>query len=325
MTVLITGGAGVIGSWVVRRLVEQGVRPVTYDLRGETTLIKDIVDKLDMVAGDVLDLPRILHTVAEYGVQRIIHTAAMLTPEAQANPHMAVKVNVEGTVNVLEAARITGVRRVVFTSSKGVYGNITGDQAHPTYTPVTEDHPKTPGTVYDATKLAAEHLGLNYWRDYGVDFIALRFAMTYGPGKTFRHSKVIPCRIIENAMMGEAISVPQGGDQADDMVYVKDIAQAVVLACYVENPQHRIFNVGTGKGLTLVELGEEVRKVFPKASIQIGPGLDYLGTGGSYYSILDISRARRELGYVPKYDLNAAVMDYVENVKRLGIALPRGS
>jgi len=120
-SVLVTGGTGFIGSWVTRQLVDQGVRVVTYSRHPDTALIKDIADKVDCVAGDVLDLPRLIHTIKHYGVERIIHMSTLLIGPLEANPFMAYRVNVDGTMNILEAARLMDIKRVVFISSKAAY------------------------------------------------------------------------------------------------------------------------------------------------------------------------------------------------------------
>src|SRR3712207_5026416 len=131
--VLVTGGLGAIGSYVVRALVQGGGRPVAYSPRGDTRLIADVVEQVDVVAGDVLDLPELLRTLRAHDVTHVVHLAALVVPTSQANPLRALKVNVEGTLHVFEAARVLGLRRVVYLSSKGVLGEIGGDAAHPTY------------------------------------------------------------------------------------------------------------------------------------------------------------------------------------------------
>jgi UDP-glucose 4-epimerase len=174
--VLVTGESGAIGSWVTRELVEQGRRAVSYDARLDTTLVKDIEDKLECVVGDILDLPSIIHTIKRYEVERIIHMAAALPDLCEANPLVGFRINVEGTLNVFEAARLMDIRRVVYASSRSVYDISRGEYAHPTYKPIDEDYPKAPRDVYGATKLFAEHMGVNYNRIYGLDVIGLRFA-----------------------------------------------------------------------------------------------------------------------------------------------------
>jgi len=138
MTILLTGGMGAIGSWVARELVEASHRLVLYDARTDFSLIPDLEGRIEVVTGDLLDLPSLVRTVLEKKVERILHLAAIMPSQAQANPYQGFQVNALGTVHVLEAARIAGVQRVVYTSSKGAYGPISGEHAHPTYRPVTD-------------------------------------------------------------------------------------------------------------------------------------------------------------------------------------------
>lgn len=322
--VLVTGGMGVIGSWVTRQLFEQGIRVVTYQRSRQNVLLKDIVDKIDCVPGDVLDLPRLIATIKKYQVERVIHMAGLSTPPLEANPFM-YRVNVDGAVNVFEACRLNDVRRVVYISTKGVYSPFRGEYAHPTYKPVDEDYPKGPTRVYPQTRLFGEHMGMSYNRIYGLDFVAMRFAGTYGPAKQTRSAvggdtgpsaHAFHSRVIESAMLGKPMKIPQGADQVDDMVYHRDIASGIVLACFAEKLEHRAFNIGTGRGETLGHFVEIVKKLFPGVNIEIGPGL---AVPGSNPCVLDIGRARRELGYSPKYDLEAGVRDYVATMKRLDI------
>ncbi len=320
MSVLVTGGLGAIGSYVVRDLVERGVTVVCYDSRSDTRLIADVLARVNLVEGDLLDFPKLIRTAKDYGAEYIIHTAALMPPPVAANPPQGTAVNVTGTLNVLETARILGLKRVVFASTKGVYAPVVGEYAHPIYRPFDEDYPKDPPNLYDATKLFCEHLGSNYAQVHGVDFVALRFAMTYGPGKLTHGAVAIPAMIVENAMRGLPTALAQGSDQRDDLVYNRDTGRALVLACYAQRLQHRVFHIGTGKGVTLCDLAAAVREIFPEAQIAIGPGLDYLGIGGGLYGVFDISRARRELGYEPRYSLQEGVRDFVETARKSGYA-----
>ena len=322
MAVLVTGGMGVLGSMVTEELVGRGERAVLYARHLDASLLGgDLLPRVEYVQGDVLELPALVHAIRRYRVTRIVHMAALLIGECQTNPYRGFKVNAEGTVNVLEAARMTDVARVVYTSSKSVYGAVPPPYGHPTYRPLPEDGPKNPVRVYDVTKLAGEHMGLNYASTFGLDVVILRFASTFGPGKLVRHGPVSwHSRLVEDAMAGQPARLPQGGDQPDDMIYHRDIAHAIVLACYAGGLTDRVFNVGRGEPSTMREFAEAIRRVIPGATIEVGPGLDYYGSGIPYYSVYDIGRARQQLGFTPRFDMEAGVRDYVETMRRLGLA-----
>jgi UDP-glucose 4-epimerase len=319
-TVLVTGGSGVNGPWVLRSLVEKGISVVNYDSRKDTSLYADISHKVETLVGDILDLPHLIDAIKRYHVDRIVHLAAIMPDPLESNPYSAYRVNVDGTINILEAARLMNIKRVVYTSSVAVYAPVTGEYGYPTYKPVGEDYPQVPQSVYGATKLFTEHMCFNYQRIYGVDFVILRFSWIYGPGKQARHGVLaLHSKIIESAMIGQPIKIPQGGDEKVDSVYCRDVGQGVALACVGENLQHRVFNIGTGRGETFRQLIDALHKMLGKVPVEIGPGLDPRGTGGPGYMVMDIERAKKELGYRPQYDLEAGAKDYIESMKRLGI------
>lgn len=312
MKLLITGGMGVIGSQVAERLVQAGYRPILFSRQRDERLIREILDRVDIELGDVLDLPRLLQAIKTHRVTHIVHAAAFVGAVSQANPALSVRVNVMGTVNVLEAARLLNVERVVYTSAKGVYGHVDGEYGHPTYKPLPEDHPKNPVRIYESAKFMGENVGLYYQANLGVDFVALRFSTTYGPGKTARHGKMgVTSQLIENALHGIPFRLAKGGEQKDDFVYNKDAAQAVYLACTAKGLAHRVFNIGSGVGETLEDFARILKGYFPEAVIEIGPGLNYLDSPVSYYSVYAISPARDELGYAPRYDLAKGIGDYL--------------
>jgi UDP-glucose 4-epimerase len=152
----------------------------------------------------------------------------------------------------------------------------------------------------------------------GVDVVVLRFATTYGPGKTSRHGKMgVTSQIVENPAAGLPFRLAQGGDEKDDFIYNKDSARGIYLACMADNPKSRVYNIGTGVGVTLNDVARVIRKHLPKADIEIGPGLNFLGMPYPASSVYDISRARAELGYEPHYDLEKGIADYLAMLKLL--------
>ena len=317
MRVLITGGMGVIGAEASRKFVREGHRPVIYARHRDESLIRDIVDKVDIELGSILDRARLADVMKARGITHVVHTAAYISALSAAQPAESVEINVMGTVNVLEAARAASVARVVYTSAKGVYGPFLGEYGAPTYKPVTEDHPKEPKRIYDSAKLMGEHATL-YWGTLGLDVVILRFATTYGPGKTARHGKMgVTSQIVENPANGLPFRLAQGGDEKDDFIYNKDSALGIYLAAVTEKLTNRIFNIGTGIGVTLKDVAGILRRHMPNAVIEVGPGLNFLGSPYPMAGIYDISRARQELGYTPQYDLERGIADYLESLERL--------
>ncbi|MBI2858892.1 MAG: NAD-dependent epimerase/dehydratase family protein [Chloroflexi bacterium] len=318
MKVLVTGGLGAHGSWVVRQLHAEGHIPVIFDNHQDMTLLPDLAGKVTVVAGDIREIADVIRAVKEHQVTVIAHIAALKSPVAQANPKTGFAVNAGGTVNILEAARITGVERVVYTSSKWAFLPCGGEYGHPTYKRVNETYssdPEPKTSVYGAAKVASELMGNTYSEQYGFGFIALRFASTFGPSA--RRSKPVFAQMIDNAMSGHPTVIPQGGEEQDDMTYAKDIANSVVLACFSRKVKHRVFHIGTGRGHRLTDLAGAIKRVYPEARIEIGPGV---GHGRGLNCVMDISRAGEELGYSPHFGPVEAVEDYVKEMKRLGYA-----
>ncbi|MBL0418903.1 NAD(P)-dependent oxidoreductase [Ramlibacter sp. AW1] len=317
MNVLITGGLGVNGSWVTRKLVERGLRPVVLDNRADTSLIgPECARAVTIVEGDLTDPALLRRVLAEQAIERVVHLAALIGhPD---DPGAVFAVNAQATVHLLEAARQAGVRRFVFSSSRAAYGAIEGEHAHPTYRPIAEDHPLRPVHVYDVCKVASESMGRCYASQFGMEFVALRFATIFGPGKTLRHKNFsILSRIIEEPLHGRPVRIPRGGDQRDDMIYADDVAEAIVLALLHPKPRYTEYNISHARATTLHDLADAVRRQVPRADIEIAGGLDYIGSGVNYAGILDNTRARADLGFEPRFSLDSAVADYIRQMKSL--------
>lgn len=323
MRILVTGGTGSVGVFVAAELVRRGHRPVVLGRHLDSTLLDEQPPgAVGRLVGDILDRPALTEAMRAHRVDRVIHLAAMLD-ECQRQPADAVEVNLGGTVNVLEAARAAGVQRVVFTSSKRALGPVSDAHGHPDYVPITEDYPPRPLLMYDVTKFAAEMIGNNYERRYGLQFVTVRFAQSYGPGRAGRGVpglSSLRSKIIEDALAGRPVRIPSGGDSRDDCIYVRDVADGIVAACLTDDLGHRLYHLGTGRSVSLHDFSAAVRAVLPGAQIEIGPGLDYRhDVGYRFDCVFDITRARRELLFEPAYDLPAGVSDYVAVARRLGI------
>jgi UDP-glucose 4-epimerase len=220
-----------------------------------------------------------------------------------------------GALNVFDIARDLQLERVVFTSSKAVYGEITGEHAAPTFEPVTEDYLGVPLNVYGSTKRAEEDAARHYRRLWGLDLIGLRLGSTYGPGKLARHGAVgFNSRIVEMACRGEPLSVPTP-DVVDDVVYNRDVAKAIVLACFAPKPEHWQFNISSESLVSQRAFAQEVMRLCPGHRLTIAES-SQAPAGPGTNGLLSNARARRELNYVPDFPGLAGIADYVEHLRR---------
>lgn len=315
MKILVTGHAGMNGSWTCRELVSRGHEVVGGDTRTGLDWEQQLGSSFSSVHLDITDAAQVDAVIAEVRPDVIAHSAAITNPED--NPVLGMQVNAMGSVNLLEAAARHGVTRFVYSSSKAVYGEIAGEHGHPEYRPVDEEHVRAPITqlrVYAATKYLIEEVGRRYAESRGLDFVALRFATIYGPGKAGPVGVI--SKLIEGALDGTPVEIPKGRDQKDDFIYVKDVANGTADACEAGPLTEWAFNIGSGRAETLQDIADAVALCLPTPpEVSIGPGLDYLGING-LYSVLDPSRAKAQLGFEPEYDLKAGIADYVETVRQ---------
>lgn len=319
MTVLVTGGLGVNGAWVTRKLLGSGAAVVVVDHQTDRSLLGTTVAPIQILQIDIQDNDAMRHLLSEHKVQCIVHMAALISG-LDANPLAGFQVNALSTVQLLDAALSAGVKRFVYTSSRAVYGNIKGEHAYPAYTPITEDHCLAAENVYDVTKLAGELMGRSFAK-LGLEFVALRFATIFGPGKLARHGAMgIYSRLIENAMAGAPIEIARGGEERDDVLYVDDVAQACVLAATHPRPNYNAYNISRGVGTTLRDFANELTRQLPRTDVSIGPGLNYFGTEVNYSGVLDNSRAVRDLKFTPQFDLAAGIADYIAKMSELRLS-----
>jgi nucleoside-diphosphate-sugar epimerase len=307
---LVTGGAGFIGSYLVRELVNQGKKVVVLDFTPDASYIADCMDKITFVYGDVADGPQVVDVMARYGVTYVFHLAYMLVPDTDNRLSTAIRVNCGGFHNVLEAARIMKVKRVIWASTQSVYGLA---ESYPPG-PVSEDIFVHPTTLYGACKLFNEHVAHHYREVYGLDNVGFRKSVVYGLGKSRRRDFSIAHLLIENALLGRSIEMPPV-DYHANYVYVKDIVRAYLLAAQAPRPQHSIFNIG-GQVLRASEVVKLMKEFVPDVTVHQQE--DYGLPHPIEVYEQDMTYAREELGYEPAYALEEGVRDYLKVIKELG-------
>ncbi len=292
--ILVTGGAGFIGSWTVEKLVEKGYRVIVVDnfYSGDPGNLQSVIDKIVMVKADARDEEIMGRVMRQYSVDAVIHLAAIVgVEEVYINPKLGYSVNVGATFNLLEQARINDVQCFIYSSSAAVYGD-------PIKLPITEEHPLNPKNLYGATKLAAESLVIGYNRNYGLNTVSLRYFNVYGPRmKPGPYAGVI-LKFIENIKTGKPLVIYGSGKQTRDFIYVEDVALANLAV--LEECRPGVYNVGTGESISIKALAELMLEL---SGSDVGIVYRSPRPGDIMYSEADITRIRKEIGWEPRIDL----------------------
>ncbi|MCZ7571521.1 MAG: SDR family NAD(P)-dependent oxidoreductase [Ardenticatenaceae bacterium] len=320
--VLVTGGHGFLGSYVVRDLAARGATVVILDVTSPSVALQKRLapygEQIEFVQGSITNRAWVKEVVQEHDVGQIVHAAALCDAEALlTQPYCAFEVNTLGTVNLLDAAQdLPG--RFVHISSIAVYQSKRYeplDEAHPIFDP-RRGHPAGP---YGASKAAAEMMGQSYAEEAGVDYIALRVAAIYGFGMN------IPLYLkplLTHALAGEPYTLEGGPGRKRNFTYVKDAVSAVCSALDAPGAQlrQRAFTIAEGRLYSPEEVADLVRKVIPGATIEVRPGTALSAEARrrmEHYGELDLSAAREQLGFEPRYPLEAGLRDYVEECRRM--------
>lgn len=278
MTVLITGGGGFLGAWIIRRLAARGIELRVFDRRDDRGIVRAIAgaaaDRLDWRTGDVASLADV--SAAARGCDFAIHLAALLTPACAENPILGAQVNLIGTLNVFEAAKAQGMRGIAYASSAGVFGPDDGAIPHPT-------------THYGAFKLACEGSARAYWQDAGLSSVGFRPAIVYGPGREtgLTAGPSLACR---EAVAGRPYTIGYSGRA--DMIYVDDVAAAFEAAATRPFEGAHAFSL-VGEVADVADIAEAIRAQVP------GAVLDWSGPPLSLHPVIAPSPIEAVLGALP--------------------------
>ena len=306
MKILITGGSGFIGSNLANKLLELGHEVIIYDYQLNHARLGHEHPKRTLMEGNVLDHHEMMDTFRKTAVEVVVHLPALRNNESQEKPFQAHLVNSTGMVNVLEAARLTDVKRVIYASSVAV-------NASPSYYRslqldpfcVKEWMPTNPFNVYGATKLYNEMMAARYMQIYGLQTIGLRLPAVIGPGKTPGSKTSEFNDVIEAPILNKQVSISSYGEQKVNLIYVHDGVHGFVCACTADDPKHAVYNIG-GYILSTRELVATVHRLFPEAPIAI----DESENERAVASAVDSSLAKEELGYEPQFSLEEAIRDH---------------
>jgi UDP-glucose 4-epimerase len=306
MKTLVTGGAGFIGSNVVALLLERGHEVTVLDNLSSGNLANlDFPGQVKLVRGDVRD-EKLVRTVA-HGVEAIFHLAASVgNAKSLEDPHHDAEVNVLGTINILEAAKESGVRKIVFSSSAAIFGELTGSL-------IAEEHPAEPDSPYGASKLAAEKLCLAYSRLHPqLEAVCLRYFNVFGTNQRFdAYGNVIPI-FAHHLLRGEPITIYGDGQQTRDFIHVSDVARANVVAGENRGVSGA-FNLGSGRSISINKLAIRMQN-------WLGAGAPILHapprSGDVRHSKADIRAIRRALDFSPLAEFDESLRAYLAWFRR---------
>ncbi len=301
---LVTGGAGFIGSHLVEALVSRGhdVRVLDNLCTGSLANLERVRSRIDLIVGDLVDSEVVAR--AGRGMEVVYHQAALASvPRSVADPMATHQACVNGTLNLLLAARSASVRRVVYAASSSAYGNSER-------LPKRESDPTNPLSPYAVAKLAGEQYCAAFSNVYGLETVRLRYFNVFGPRQPpdSPYAAVIP-RFIRRMASGQPPCIHGDGLQSRDFTFIADVIQANLLAAEAPGVSGRVYNIACGRRTTLLDLVAHINRLLGTA---IEPAHEGPRPGDVRHSQADISRAQDELGYSPSWNVERGLARCVD-------------
>lgn len=307
--ILVTGGAGFIGSHIVDALVKEGVKEViVFDnfLRGKKENLKEALtsNKVKIFKGDIRNPSQLKKAIK--GVDYVFHEAALQLWECEEKPKEAVETNIIGTFNVCEACVNAGVKKIIAASSSSVYGD-------GLYFPTDENHPFNNRLFYGATKVADEQLFQAFWKKYGLNYIAFRYFNVYGPRTDFRSANItVIMNFLNKIEEGEPPVIFGDGSSTIDLVYVADVVGANILVLK-SDVTNEVFNISSGRETSLKELLDIILKI---TGSNLKPIYQPRGSKLAARSFGCFEKAKKMLGFKPRISLEEGLKKVIAWYKK---------
>jgi UDP-glucose 4-epimerase len=292
-----------IGTHTAKELLERGDEVTFFDVAPRPDYVRHVTGRdLPGIRGDIRDLAALVDAFQQVRPECVIHLAASVGEANITNVYAGFQVNLVATINVAEAVRLQGVRRLIHASTQAVYQ---GDDPKEL---LYEDSPlDSRGRVYTASKLACEHVLKTYAAKHKVELALLRFAGTYGYYSVAGGPGVAVQAAVWAAMTGKPVEISVY--ESVDFIYVKDLANGIALAVHTSPLAHDVYNLGSGTLTTMEDVENALSNLFPAISMS-------RGNLTPARPRMDITRARAELGFNPEYKLEAGLRDYVAELKK---------
>ncbi len=312
MATLITG-LGLVGTAYAQLALKRGESIVFYDVAPRRDFLAKKLGSAGVVVvqRDVRDLPALIEAIQKHKIDTVIHTAGLIGGKVAQPIYTGMQINVMGTINVAEAVRLTGVRRLVQISTFGVY-----DRRFEGNDPIDESFHRGPGEAYGNSKVAKELMVEAYQRLFGFELIVLRLANVYGVGHFAGGSGggEMVQNMLQTGIKGGTVKIAQEQARDFEYIYYKDLGRALDKAATVSLPAPTTLNIGTGVVIPFTDLVATAEKLLPNLQVEMLPGKP----PRSARQPMLIAKAKQLLSWQPEYDLEAGFTDYIKELKELG-------